>query len=242
MRFLEYGKHIVSLEEELENGMRSLAENATVRIGASITIGSQFLPGYVQTYQRRFPHTRVQVRVTASESLEQAVCANEVDVALIEGSVHNHTSLVSEAYMRDRLLAVVSPDYGFEPEQVLPLDDVLRQPFLLREQGSGTREVFDSFMATAGLRVTPVWESTSTTALLNAALHGLGIAVLPERMILGPLQRKQVIHIEIEGMDFTRTFNMIYHKNKFLFPALQHFMELCKEHSLDAAPFYNGLF
>lgn len=242
LRFREYAKHIVSLEEELETGMRSLSESATVCVGASITIGSQFLPGYVEAYQAQFPCTQIHVQVTASESLERAVCANEADIALIEGTVHN-ASLISEAYMKDRLLVVASPQYGFSPGQALSLDEVRKQRFLLREQGSGTREVFDSFMETAGVHISPIWESSSTTALLNAAIHGLGIAVLPQRMILGPLQRGRIICIRIEEIDFTRTFNMVYHKNKFIFPALRRFMDLCRNYELDyPLPKYSGLF
>ncbi len=65
----------------------------------------------------------------------------------------------------------------------------LQHMILLREHGSGIRETFEQVIETAGFSVSPVWEATSTTALVNAVINGLGIAVLPHRMVIGPIER-----------------------------------------------------
>ena len=83
----------------------------------------------------------------------------------------------------------------------------------------------------------------STTALVNAAINGLGIAVLPHRMILPALHRGLIYTVGVENMEFRRNYNIIYHKDKFLTPSAKKFIALCKDYEADyPLPDYNGLF
>ena len=123
------------------------------------------------------------------------------------------------------------------------MDEFKKQRFLLREKGSGTRTVFDNAAAAAGVSVRPIWESASNTALVNAVINGLGIAVLPHRMIQGPLERGLIITIGAEGMDFRRNFYIVYHKDKYLTESAKVFMDICRTYELDyPLPKYNGLY
>ncbi len=71
---------------------------------------------------------------------------------------------------------------------------------------------------------------------------GLGIAVLPYRMIQGALERGLVVTISAEGMDFRRSFSIIYHRSKHLTQAAEAFLELCRNYELDyPLPKYTGL-
>ncbi len=79
---------------------------------------------------------------------------------------------------------------------MLTLEEFKRQNFLLREPGSGTREVFDRVTESAGFSVHPIWEAMSTTALVNGVMQGLGIAVLPQQMVTSALRSGQVISVE----------------------------------------------
>ena len=100
-----------------------------------------------------------------------------------------------------------------------------KQKLLLREVGSGTREVFADTLTSHGIAMPePMWESLSTAALLHAAAEGLGIAVVPKRMADGYPGLKQ---IEIAGIAFRRKYKIIYHRHKYLTDAARAFMELC---------------
>lgn len=113
-----------------------------IRIGASITIGSQFLPNYVKSFYEICPEIDVRVTIEQSERLEQKILANELDCALIEGISHN-SNIVSEAYMQDYLSVICDTNKGWKDGQNIPIEVFQKQRFLLREKGSGTREVFD---------------------------------------------------------------------------------------------------
>ena len=240
--FLQYAIHISDLFSDMETGLRDWDSKGILRIGASITIGSQFLPRYVKAFTEICPGLDVRVTVDQSERLEQKIMANELDCALIEGIAHD-PNIVSEAYMEDHLSVICSRDKGWKQGQVVSIEDFQRQRFLLREIGSGTREMFDRVVEQAGIHITPVWEAMSTTALVNAVINGLGIAVLPHRMILPALRQGLVCTVKVEGLSFSRNFHIIYHKDKFLTASAKRFINLCRDFEIDyPLPCYNGLY
>ena len=111
-KFREYSAHIISLFDDMETGMRNWDTFGILRVGSSITIGSQFLPYYVKAFYSRFPGTEVRVSIGPSEQLEQKLSNNELDFALIEGICHI-PSFISEEYMEDWLTVICPADSLF---------------------------------------------------------------------------------------------------------------------------------
>ncbi len=241
-QFLEYALRISALFDDMEKGLRNWDSFGILRIGASITIGSQFMPSYVETFAAMHPQADVRVFIGASHQLEQKLLNNELDFALVERPIHED-SLVAEPYMEDSLEVISPARPPFFSGQVLTKEEFSHQRFLLREHGSGTREVFKEAVEREGLNIRPAWEGMSTTALVNAVIHGLGIAVVPRRMVSGPLEKGLVYALEVEGLEFKRCFFIVHHKDKLLTRTFQAFIDLCRCYELDyPLPKYNGLF
>ena len=225
--FLQYAIHITDLFDDMETGLRDWDSKGILRVGASITIGSQFMPGYVKAYSEICPGIDVRVVVEQSDTLEHKILTNALDFALIEG-IPRDPRIIAEAYMQDQLSVLCSADKGWKQGQTISRQEFKKQRLLLREKGSGTRDVFDRVTAQAGIHITPAWEAMSTSTLINAAITGLGIAVLPSRMIQPALDSGQIITVNVEGLDFKRNFYIIRHKDKFLMPSAEKFIALCK--------------
>lgn len=241
-RFLAYGRRIAGLMDDIDRELRNWDQLGLLRVGASITIGAQFLPHYVSTFSQLYPKAEVRVEVAASDRLEEGLMDNSLDFALMEG-VPQGPAIRTLEYIEDRLAVICSRDGPFRQGQTLTLEEFRAQRFLLRERGSDTREEFERAAAAAGIAVEPVWEAMSTTALVNGVICGLGIAVLPYRMVLGPLERGLVVSVGVEGMEFRRRFRIAWHKDKYLTPLAGAFMDLCRHYELDyPMPRYNGLY
>lgn len=225
--FLDYASHVVSLFDEMESHMREVDKRGNLRIGSSITIGRNLMPSYVSRFKALYPQTQVYVTVNNSDIIEKKVLQNELDFALIEGIIHSD-HIISETYMEDELVVISSPDHPFCNEEIVKITEFIEEPFLLREKGSGTRELFDNTLAALGYSVVPTWESTSTIALINAAINKLGISVLPYMLVREELSSGKIVILQVEGLKFVRKFNIIYHKNKFLPASAKAFIELCK--------------
>lgn len=240
--FWNYASHIASLFEDMEKNIRDWDKLGVLRIGSSITVGSQLMPSYVKTFSESYPTIDVRVFIERSEKMEQMLLRNELDFAVIEGIVHE-PNLIGEEYMTDSLTVICPAEGSFAQGEIISIETFIQQRFLLREHGSGTRETFEHALEASGFTVAPVWESVSTTALVNAVINGLGIAVLPHRMVQGALRQGLIHSIHVKGLEFSRKFRIVYHKNKYLTEAARAFIELCKTYEEKFHfPTYNGLF
>lgn len=241
-RLWEYASHITSLFDDMEKGMRDWDTFGLLRVGASITIGSQFLPNYVKAFYARHPGTEIRAVIEPSDRLEAQILGSDLDLALMEGVSHS-PSLESEEYMEDHLVVICPARGRFVQGQTLTQEEFRSQKLLLREPGSGTRETFQRVMEEAGLSVEPIWEAMSTTALVNAVINGLGITVLPHRMVLGPLSKGLVISVRVEGLEFRRKYYIVRHRAKYLTASARAFLDLCRSYEMDyPMPRYSGLF
>lgn len=223
--FLEYANTITLTFDDMEKRVRSWEKTGVVRVGASISIGAMLMPEYVKKFAAENPDTKVTVKINRSEELEALLFENKLDFALIEGIVHDQ-NLVYEDFMEDRLALVAAK--GF-PTDTIKKEEIYAYDFLLREKGSGTREIFESTLTSVSCPLPePAWESMSTAALINAAEAGLGVAVVPYRMAVERLKSGSISEIHIENIKFTRKYKLVYHKNKKLSTTDRKFIEICR--------------
>ena len=218
-RMWEYAVHICGLFDDLEKGLRGWDEQGVLRVGASITIGSQFLPGYVDAFRAAHPGVDVRVWVGPSEQLEEKLLHNTLDVALMEGPVHG-SALTAEEYMADTLAVVCAPGRPFTQGQTVPLDAFRAQRFLLREKGSGTRQLFENYADKHKLLLKVTWEANCPRTILNAVLYNKVLSVMSLRLMPHEIRHQRLRIFHNEDLEWNRTFKLVYHKNKFLTPAI----------------------
>lgn len=228
--FLSYATHIVSLFDELDTKIRNADTIGLLRIGASITTGSYLLPKLVSLFNISHPNIKVQVVIENSEELENRILANDIDFALIEGTVHN-SQIEGEKMMEDKLVLVCGKSHVLAKADCVGIDQLQQYNFILREKGSGTRELFDSTLLVYGVSIKPSWESVSTHAIVNAVSEGLGLSVLPYLMVKEDIDAGRIKQLELKDIHFARSIYMIHHKNKFLPISATEFMSLCKSES-----------
>ncbi len=225
--FYGYAVHVVSLMDELEKRMRNWDAIGTVRIGATVTIGTYLLPALVRRYQAEFPALHVDVQVCPAGQVEQLVLDNRIDLGLIE-TQPEHEELAAVPFSRDELQAIVPPDSPLAGRGEVTIQELARFPFLMREPGSAGRKALDGYLALHRLSVQPAWESVSTQALIKAVVEGLGVAVLPKLLIQQDVAAGNVVPLTLKE-PLRRTLNIVYHKRKYLSESMQRFIALCRE-------------
>ncbi len=226
--FLHYATSITALFDEMETNIRNWDALGRLRIGSSITIGTRLMPGYVRAFTTQWPQVQLKIVIDSSDIIIRKVLENELDLALIEG-VTNSPYLVVEPFMDDVLAVICSIEHPLAAKGRLTLDELRGEKLLLRETGSGTRDLFDHVLASLGVIIEPAWESTSTTALLNAVANNLGVAVISLRLAQESLAGGRMTALAIEGVSLQRKFNLIYHVNKLLTPSAQAFLAICRQ-------------
>ncbi|MDD3174815.1 MAG: LysR family transcriptional regulator [Herbinix sp.] len=221
-----YALHINSLFEELESSLKSSESIGHLKIGSSITIGTHLLPDYIKDFSTRFPNTQTHVTIDSSDVIEKLVLENELDFALIEGIVHSE-NIISKDFIKDELIVICDLENSLLKKESVSIDDLSSQHFLMRERNSGTRELAESILSLHNISLHPLWESSSTEAIIRGVSKGIGISILPLQLVQDYIDKNNVVRVNVNGLKFNRQYHIIYHKNKYLTPAAIEFMKLC---------------
>ena len=227
-RMHAYAVHIVDTFDQMERELSDGDERGMLRIGASITLGNYELPGVVQRMKQERPGLRMQATVANVGTLKDMLLDNRLDLAMIEAPI-DHRDLTGDAFSRDELVLILPPDHPLLQKDRLTLSDVAACDLLLREKGSSGRAFLDTVFEAHDLSVSPLWESASTEALVRAVAAGIGLSILPERLVRRDLASGVVCSRPICDAPLTRTCHIVWHRNKYLSPSLKLLIGLMKE-------------
>ena len=206
--------HILDAVHRMETGIRKWDAQALIRVGTTVTIGTVLLPRVLPDFQAKNPDLRVRTQVRNGAALQQALLENQLDFALIEGSV-DHPDLHREVIAHDRLIPVLPLLHPCR-NTTTTLQTLAEEPLLLREPGSMGRSLVDQVFLDHNLPLEPTLESISTQAILQAAEAGLGIAFLPDHLVTPALEQGLVSTCTLSDEAFSRSWHLVWHKHKHL--------------------------
>ncbi len=195
--------------------LRSESDRQTVRIGAAIMLGNFLMPELCARVKERFPNITVRVTVAPGPELKTRLLSNELDFALIEDLLHED-SLKNIPFDLDEMVPVFSKDSPLSLRDTLSLKELSAYPFLLREQGSGTRNYVDSLFSSKELVIDALWESSSTTAIIRGVENNIGVSVLPRRFVNEYIKRGELATAAFSDEIPSRPCFIVYHKDKYL--------------------------
>lgn len=222
-----YAVHIVSLFDETENRLSSKTINTALRIGANVSVGTTMMQKAIKEFQKKEPEVEISVYINNSSFIREKLDQNELDFALVEELNHMEYYNV-EPFFQDKIVVVAWPGHPLLQKKELLLKDIVNEKFLLREQGSGVRRLFESVLYTKGYKITPIWESYTTKSLVNGVKAELGLSVLPYRLVKEYLERDELAELKIKDINLKRQLVIIYHNNKLLSKSAIAFLKLFK--------------
>lgn len=224
--FYEYALHIVSLFDEMERSVRSWEHKGLLRVGSSITIGNFLLPKLVKTFRESHPDIQISASIHNSSYIIDRIMDNAIDFALIEG-IPTYPQIVQEPFMSDRMCLICGPAHPIAARESIDIRELEQYDLILRESGSGGREILESLLTGLQIQLEPAWESVSTQAIVKAVGEGLGISILPYLLVAEDIRKGVVLEKKMEGISLSRKFSIVYHRHKYLSTAAREFIELC---------------
>ncbi len=223
---LLYPRVVGLLEQAGEIEQLFREENGAIRVYASSTIGNYILPEIIARYRRDFPNLPLEMSVGNSQDVINAVADFRVDIGLIEGPSHM-TELVTEPWLEDELVVFASPSAQLLTQPVT-LESLAAQQWILREKGSGTREIVDYLLLSHLPQFHLGMELGNSEAIKHAVRHGLGISCLSRRVIEEQLETGSLVEVAVPLPRLVRTLYRIHHRQKHISKALQRFLGYSK--------------
>lgn len=188
-------------EEELA-ALRGL-ERGILRVGASTTVATYFLPAILARFHAQHPGVRLRVLSANTRAVAHKLLEGRLDIALVEGPVH-HERISVVPWREDELVVIAPASHPLlRKRRVVPLD-FADEPFILREPGSGTRQVAESELARYGVHPTASMQLGSTEAIKQAVASGLGLAVVSKASAADQLALGYIAVVRLRGVTFRR--------------------------------------
>ena len=205
-----------------------------VKIGASLTIGEYVLPKVAGHFVKEHPEVNISIDIANTEDVIGCLLTNTLDIALVEGSV-KHSDLIQEKFMDDELVVITPFDHPWAKRDFIPIDSLLSQPFVSRENGSGTRQIMEKRLAECNIDFEDLhiaMELGSTQAIKEAVEVGLGVSIISKWAIKKDLKYNNLGMTRIENSNFVRDFYLVYNKHHFLTQATETLIKLLKSDKL----------
>jgi len=168
-----------------------------LRIGASTTIGNYLLPLLMGEFTRRYPQAEVQLHVGNTEMIARDVVEGELDIGLIEGPCHE-PELNCNFWRDDELLVVCASQHPWADMEMVGRDALLAETWIIREPGSGTREVFEAALDLAATELEHRLELGHTEAIKKAVQAGLGVSCLSRFAMETELELGRVVAVSTD--------------------------------------------
>ena len=226
---LAYGRQILSLTAQAEQALHSFSRTAPVRIGASVTIGEVFLVELLQQLKSRHPAQEILSEIHNTSELEHMLLRDDIDLALVEGDISS-PYLLSSPFMVDELVVVAPPSCPLAQRASLSVQELCSLTMYLREEGSGTRDLFLHTMEQHHAAVRIAGSFNNTEALKKVVMAGLGATILSRRLVADDIAAGRLALLPVDRVAFKRIFKIVRHKDKFITPPLQAVIQACQQH------------
>jgi len=214
-KLLNLATHVV---DEFNNAESTMMENRSfekIRIGATITVGNTVINRVINDFKKLRPNTGTFVCISNTQEIEQKLLNAELDIGIIEGEVKS-PELISIPSVDDYLVLICSMEHPFAGRDLIYTDELEREDFHFREQGSGTRELFENYLKKTGMKVNCSFESNCPNAIKKSVMENNELAVISVRLVEEEARNGKLKIIKPAGREWERSFSLVYYKDKVI--------------------------
>ncbi|MFD2612908.1 selenium metabolism-associated LysR family transcriptional regulator [Paenibacillus gansuensis] len=233
---IPYALNSINLMKDTEVAMSKFTHmlQGRLQLGASLTFGEYILPRLLGPFGKEYPNISIQMKVINTTQILEEILKHQLNFGLVEAAVQ-HPDIHIEPVLNDELKLIVPAGHPLTEQGIIKAEQMLEYPFVLREQGSGTRQVMHEALQQAGIdagAMKIVMELGSTGAVKSAVEAGLGITILSQSSVKHELALGILRVVEIEDVQFMRKFYSIYLKSTLLPISAVTFLTFLRERDL----------
>lgn len=227
-----YSRKIFSVIDETMDVMEALRSPyyGRLSVGADTTVGSYVIPGLLGKFRQIYPQVEILLQVLNRASLIEAIFNNRVELAVM-GSVPDDAPVEIEPFAFNPLVLVAAPTHRLAGLKNVPIEELGREHFLLREQGSGTRAALEKALEDAGLPLQVSMQVGNNSAIKQGVTAGLGIALISRVAIDMELETNRLVILDVEGFPIIRQWRLVHVKDKYLSATARAFKSFLLQHA-----------
>ncbi|PTQ87699.1 LysR family transcriptional regulator [Agitococcus lubricus] len=226
-KLLPHAINTVAHANELESIARGHGDKVgSLKIGASLTVGNYMMPPLIASFMRTYPQCQLSLDIANTSHIIHALEQFELDIGFIEGFCHApHLEVIP--WHKDELVVFAAPSHPLAQKSDLQEQDFQEAHWILRESGSGTREIFDNAVIGRLSHVHVLLELGHTEAIQRVVASGLGIGCASRLSLDEAIASGTLTALETPFWNLNRQFFALIHRQKYRTYGLEQFMAHC---------------
>ena len=195
---------------------------------AVVTTAKYFIPRLLGPFMRQYPGIDIAMDVGNRSEIVARLARNEDDLYIM-GMPPAGMDIERHSFVENPIVAIAPRGHALEGAKRISLARLAEEPFLLREQGSGTRMATERFLKSHGVKLKVRMELGSNEAIKQAVAGGLGLSLLSLHALKSELARREVVLLDVEGLPIRRSWYIVYRTGKQLSIVARTFFEYLKK-------------
>jgi DNA-binding transcriptional LysR family regulator len=228
-KLLPYAKQMLKLSSDIKNTVFSTeTPSGTLTIGAAESLCVLRLPEILKAYKKLYPEVEISLKFGSCSEFRYFLNDNIIDVAFSLGIKIDSEEFISEVEVPEPMLLLAYPGHPLiDKKEVLP-EDIETEPLILTEMGCSYRAALENILNSCNVKPNIALETGSVQAIKQFTMSGLGITLLPKVAVEDEIYSGKLIPLNWVGPDFQIISQVLYHKDKWISPALQEFLRLSR--------------
>ena len=222
----EYAARIFQYEKEIENAIDEMRElkRGVLRLGTTKTYARYFMPLMITSFHKNFPNIKIQLNEGSSADMIYSLVDFKIDVAIIAKAI-DHAGVNFFPFSREEMALIAAPDYPLAGKKEVSFKELAKEPFIMKEIGSGTRKLVEELFARAKCKPNILMETSNTEFIKQLVNRGEGVSFLVKEAVAAELKNKDLIEVPLTGHKILLEVNIAYLKGQVLSPPARAFVD-----------------
>jgi DNA-binding transcriptional LysR family regulator len=233
-----YAHKLIALRDEAESAMAEFHGNIKGRlvIGGSTIPGEYILPKHIGAFTTDYPRVSISLKIGDTDKIIQDVLSGFLELGIV-GAETSDKSIYQEKLIEDEMKLIVTADHKWAEKKSINPDSLYKEPFILRESGSGTLKSIKLSFKEKGISVedlSVIAEMGSTEAVIQGIKSKVGVSILSTIAVTEELKAGTLKALTVSKLNLKRSFYLITHKHRSPSPLCKAFITFLKKEFISA--------
>ena len=223
---LKYAETVFQYEKEIENAIDEMRDlkRGVLRLGTTKAYARYFMPLMITSFHNKFPDIKIQLNEGSSADMIYSLVDFKIDVAVIAKAVdHPHVNFFP--FSREEMALIVAPDYHLSEKKEISFQELSKEPFIMKETGSGTRKLVEDLFAKANCAPNILMETSNTEFIKQLVNRGEGVSFLVREAVAAELNNNYLAEVPLKGPKILLDVSIAYLKAQVLSPPAKAFVD-----------------
>jgi DNA-binding transcriptional LysR family regulator len=228
-----YARRLITLRDEAESAMADFQGKmkGTLAVGGSTIPGGYLLPKKLGAFTKNYPEIRISLTIAGTETIISGILKGDLEIGIV-GAQAATPQVAQEQLIDDEMLLIIPAGHPWSGRRSVTLNMLRKEPFIAREQGSGTLKSIELSLGKAGgslEELNTTLRMGSTVSVVQAIKGGAGVSILSKVAVSEDLETGRLAALRIEGVDLRRSFYLTRLKHRSVSPIGRAFIEFLEQ-------------